>query len=230
MGFNQDKLSSTALAEPEQEFQSEALTLVDRAQFIVVSNQQEFEQAVEFGKGVSAFIKKVEAFFKPLKATAKAAHKALCDKENEILAIPTRANEIAQRAANTWKTEQKRRDDEARRIEQARLQKEAEEAQAKLLREIKKTGNKEALEQAKNIPLEVPQAAIEPGFQKVAGTRNMTVWLCEVENADLVPRDWCIPDEKRIREHIKIAQEKALPGAQFAIPGVRVWKEERTSW
>lgn len=234
-GFNQDR---TAVLEPEpqgivlneKQFQQEALTLVDEAQAITVTNQQEFERAVEFGKGISSFIKKVEAFFKPLKATAKAAHKALCDKENEILAIPLKANEIASRTANTWKAEQKRKDDEALRIKQAQLQKEAEEAQKKLLAEIKKTGNKEAFEQAKQMPLEVPKAEIEPGFQKVAGTRNTIVWLCEIENAGLVPREWCMPDEKRIREHIKIAQEKALPGEQFAIAGVKVWKEERTSW
>jgi hypothetical protein len=228
-GFNQDK-SSVVVAEPEQEFQSEALTLVDKAQAIVVRNQQEFEQAVEFGKGVSAFIKKVEAFFKPLKATAKAAHKALCDKENEILAVPTRANEIAQRAANSWKAEQKRKDDEARMVEQARLQKEAEAAQKKLLREIAKTGNKEALEQAKNIPLEVPQAEILPGFQKVAGTRNRTEWHFEVSDQKLVPDQFWMIDEKAVREYVKAMREKALPGGGFEIPGVKVWSTEATDW
>ena len=190
-------MPNEALAVPEQEFQSEAQSLIAQAHAIVVRNQDEFEQAVEFGKNVSAFIKRVETFFKPLKSAAKAAHQALCDREKEILAVPGKANAIAKAAVNAWKAEQKRKDDEA----------------AALARE-----------------LGITDEDVPAGFQKVAGTRNTEVWLCEVENAGLVPREWCMPDEKRIREHIKIAQEKALPGAQFSIPGVRAWKEERTSW
>ena len=234
-GFNQDR---TAVLEPEpqgivlneKQFQQEALTLVDEAQAITVTNQQEFERAVEFGKGISSFIKKVEAFFKPLKATAKAAHKALCDKENEILAIPLKANEIASRTANAWKAEQKRKDDEALRIKQAQLQKEAEEAQKKLLAEIKKTGNKEAFEQAKQMPLEVPKAEIEPGFQKVAGTRNRTEWHFEITDQKLVPDQFWVIDEKAVREYVKAMREKALPGGGFEIPGVMVWSTEETDW
>src|ERR1035441_8254171 len=116
-------MSETAIAPREQEFQDEALTLVDKAKSIQVSNQQEFEQVVEFGKGISAFIKKVETFFKPLKQTAKAAHAALCEKEKEILRVPLEADAIVHATANKWKAEQKRIDDERLRIEQARLAK-----------------------------------------------------------------------------------------------------------
>ncbi len=106
-------MPNEALAVPEQEFQSEAQSLIAQAHAIVVRNQDEFEQAVEFGKNVSAFIKRVETFFKPLKSAAKAAHQALCDREKEILAVPGKANAIAKAAVNAWKAEQKRKDDEA---------------------------------------------------------------------------------------------------------------------
>ena len=201
----------TALVPHEQEFQDEALTLVGKAKSIQVSNQQEFEQAVEFGKGISAFIKKVEAFFKPLKATAKAAHTALCEKEKEILKVPLEADAIAKSAANKWKAEQKRIDDERLRIEQARLA-------------------KEALKQAKATPVEVPKAEIQPGFQKVAGTRNRKSWHHEVTDKDVVPDQFWMLDERGIREYVAAMREKALPGGGFEIPGIKVWSTEETDW
>ena len=217
---------TASLAVPEQEFQSEALTLVREAQSIVVRNQDEFEQAVEFGKGVSAFIKKVEAFFKPLKQTAKAAHKALCDKENEILAVPERANEIVHRAANTWKAEQKRRDDEARRIEQARIQKEHEERMASLaaMAEEFGMGDEEVVKPV------LPEVDIQPVFQKVAGTRNRTEWHHEVTDKTIVPDQFWMIDEKALRDYAKMMKEKALPGGGFEVPGVRFWSTEETDW
>jgi hypothetical protein len=220
----------TALVPHEQEFQDEALTLVGKAKSIQVSNQQEFEQAVEFGKGISAFIKKVEAFFKPLKATAKAAHTALCEKEKEILKVPLEADAIAKSAANKWKAEQKRIDDERLRIEQARLAKEAEEDRKNLLRLLKEAGDKEALKQAKATPVEVPKAEIQPGFQKVAGTRNRKSWHHEVTDKDVVPDQFWMLDERGIREYVAAMREKALPGGGFEIPGIKVWSTEETDW
>jgi hypothetical protein len=221
---------SNAIVPREQEFQNEALTLVDKAKSIQVSNQQEFEQAVDFGKGTSAFIKKVETFFKPLKQTAKAAHTALCEKEKEILKVPLEADAIVHATANKWKAEQKRIDDERLRIEQARLAKQAEEDRKNLLRLLKEAGDKEALKQAKATPVEIPKAEIQPGFQKVAGTRNRVNWHFEVTDKNAVPDQFWMLDERAIREYVGAMREKALPGGGFEISGVKVWSTEETDW
>ena len=230
MNYMTTKEELTALVPHEQEFQDEALTLVGKAKSIQVSNQQEFEQAVEFGKVASAFIKKVEAFFKPLKQTAKAAHTALCEKEKEILKVPLEADTIVHNTANKWKAEQKRIDDERLRIEQARLAKEAEDDRKNLLRLLKEAGDKEALKQAKATPVEVPKAEINPGFQKVSGTRNRVNWHFEVTDKNAVPDQFWMLDERGIREYVAAMREKALPGGGFEIPGVKVWSTEETDW
>jgi len=105
----------------EKEFLTKASSLVEAAQQITVASQEDFEVAADFGKGVSRFIKNVEAFFAPLKKAAKAAHAALCDREKEILKVPLEADAIVKRTANAWKAEQKRKDEEALRIERERL-------------------------------------------------------------------------------------------------------------
>ena len=223
-------MPETELMTREQEFREESLTLVDKAKSIRVSNQQEYELAVEFGKGVSSFIKTVEAFFKPLKQAAKATHAALCEKEKETLCIPLEADAIAKSTANKWKAEQKKIDDERLRLEQARLGKEAEEDRKNLLRLLKEAGDKEALKQAKATPVEVPKAEIQAGFQKVAGTRNRKQYHFEVTDKNAVPDQFWMLDERAIREYVNAMREKVLPGGGFEIPGVKAWSTEETDW
>ena len=243
-GFDQDKAEvsedSSALVPSalvnESEFKQEAITLVDTARSIVVNSQQSYEVVVEFGKTVSSFRSKVEEFFAPLKAAAHAAHKVLCDKEKEILRIPNQADEIAKSSAREWKADQKRIEDQRLKIEQARLQREAEENRKRLLAELKKTGNKAAVAQAKSEPLIIPQAQVTSLVQKVAGTRNRTVYHFRIDNAELIPDgvgdlfQFWIPNEKGIRDYVSTMKEQTLPGGAHAIPGITVWETFEVDW
>ena len=214
----------------EQEFLSKASSLVEAAKQITVASQDDFERAVEFGKGVSTFIKNVEAFFSPLKKAAKAAHTALCDREKEILKVPLQADEIVKKTANTWKAEQKRKEEELLRLEQERLRLEAERQRKEEIAALKALGAKDAIKYLKAAPIVVEKAAIEPTFQKVAGTRNRTEWHFEIVNKTLVPDQFWMIDERAVREYVKAMREKALPGGGFEVPGVRVWSTEETDW
>jgi len=48
-----------------------------------------------------------------------------------------------------------------------------------------------------------------------------TEWDFEIVNPGLVPRDYCIPDEKRIRQFAKLMKDKA------AMPGVRFFEKPK---
>lgn len=50
-------------------------------------------------------------------------------------------------------------------------------------------------------------------------TRAATVWRWEITDPTAVPREFCCPDEKKIREHVNRNKEAA------GIPGVRVWED-----
>jgi hypothetical protein len=50
-------------------------------------------------------------------------------------------------------------------------------------------------------------------------TRAATVWRFEVTDATLVPREFCCPDERKIREHVNRNKDAA------GIAGVRIWEE-----
>ena len=214
----------------EQEFLTKASSLVEAARQITVASQEDFERAAEFGKGVSTFIKNVEAFFSPLKKAAKAAHTALCDREKEILKVPLQADEIVKGTANKWKAEQKRKDEEALRIEQERLRIKAEADRKEELATLKALGAKDAVKVLKATPVVVAQAEVAPVFQKVAGTRNRTEWHFEITDKNLVPKQFWAIDERAVREYVKAMREKAIPGGGFEIPGVKVWSTEETDW
>jgi len=221
---------SVMTVQKDEEFMTKASSLVQAAKQITVASQEDFEAAVDFGKGVSTFIKNVEAFFSPLKKTAKAAHAALCDREKEILKVPLQADEIVKRTANAWKADQKRKDEERLRVEQERLRVEAEQARKEELATLRALGAKDAAKVLKASPVITPQAEVTPVFQKVAGTRNRTEWHFEITDKSAIPDQFWIIDERAVREHVKSMREKLLPGGGYEVPGLRVWSTEETDW
>jgi hypothetical protein len=217
-------VATTDMAVRDEEFIQQGQSLIEAAKQVTVSSQEEFEQAAEFGRKISGFIKNVEAFFAPLKKAAKAAHTGLCDREKEILKTPTEADAIVKRTANAWKMEQKRLYDERMAAEQKRIN---DEAAAKRLQEaqaLKAKGDVIAAAKVQAAPIIVPEAQVESTFTKVAGTRNRTKWHFEITDSQLVPdRYWKI-DESAIRADVQHDKDKAN------IPGVRVWSTEETDW
>jgi hypothetical protein len=135
----------------EQEIKNEVGGLLDAAKAMVITNPQEASLVVNFGRDVNASIKKIREFFKPMKDSARAAHKAICDRENETLAIPEEAKRIASQKLTTYNQEQERirLAEEARLREEARKQHERDlaKAQAKIDKILSKTNdNQETIE------------------------------------------------------------------------------------
>jgi len=69
---------------------------------------------------------------------------------------------------------------------------------------------------------EVAESNALAQHSKPAGTSIREVWKHEVYDADLVPREWCTPDEKKISAACKAVKGNATP---IEIPGVRYVKE-----
>ena len=215
----------TGLSVPERQFRDEGNGLLLAARRIEVTDQASYEQAVQFGKGISAFTKQVQEFFKPLKKAAKTAHQTLCDRETEILKIPLQADVIANRTATAWKVKAQQLD--AAKKAQAEL---LEQKRQKLAAEYVAKGQLESAAIALQGDLSAPQAEVTPEYQAVSGTRSTVNWCCSIDSPELIPIEWRCPDEKRIREHVKTMREMCLPGGKFEIPGVRAWKEDKLHW
>ena len=96
-------------------------------------------------------------------------------------------------------------------VEQNRIRQEAEEA-----------ARRQQAEQAEVDPFgaaEIPAEVIIPGKTQKFMSSAYDDWTFEVVNPDLVPRAFCSPDEKKIREYVKANKEMAT------ISGVTITKE-----
>jgi len=122
------------------------------------------------------------------------------------------------------------REEEAR--QQADLRRIAEEAareaDAALLKEAEEAGKKFNNPFAEFIPdseesevLPAEPVAIESNVGNVnkSFSRAKKVWKFEIENESSVPREFCSPDEKKIREYVNREKDAA------SITGVRTWEE-----
>lgn len=127
--------------------------------------------------------------------------------------------EIIRRKAAQWVTEQKRQAEEAaRKAQEAAAKRQAKlEEQAAAARAEGKDARADILEERAAHVVSTPTP---PAPVKAAGISQRVNWNCEIENYNLVPREYWTVDMSKIR-----AVVKALKGAH-GIPGVRAWPEE----
>ena len=131
----------TGLTPKEEELGVEVTEIEVRAQAVTINSDQDYEAAGEFGVMLKKKAAEVTEFFKPLKDSAYKAHKAICDREKEML-TPLR---------NAEKTLKKTMGDYA--MEQERKRREAEEAARRAAeeesrRKLEKAGDKARAEAA----------------------------------------------------------------------------------
>lgn len=110
----------------EKELETKVATLKEQVDAIVVGTVQSYSLAGEMGKGLKELRGKIVDYFAPLKDAAHKAHKAITSKESEELKPLDEAITILRNKMNAFNEEQKRLE----RIEQARLQKIADDAAA----------------------------------------------------------------------------------------------------
>lgn len=111
--------------------------------------------------------------------------------------------------------EQQRRDNEAARKEQERLQEIADRAAA--------NGQESKAEAFQERAAAVVAPVVQTQTPKIGGISIPKVWTFEITDSDLIPREYLIVDETRIRRVVT-----ALKG-DTKIPGVRVYEQKRIS-
>jgi len=208
----------------------DAVLLVKDAEGILVLAQGYAIDSVQMFELAADELKSIKAKAKDLDDRRKAITKPLDEAKARVMDLFRRPLELLGQAEALLKRamlgfqqaqEQKRREAEAeaRRVaaaEQERLRKEAEKA----ARAAEKKGNVEAAEQLRaNVPVvPVPTVAIEA--PKVKGISTRTVWKARVLDANKVPRQYLVVNEKMLND---LAQ--ATKGA-VAVDGVEFYSEE----
>lgn len=172
----------TEIVEQEQELKQEALTIVQRATMVKISDQTSYNAACDLlQKEIVPFRKRWAEYWKPLTGAAWDAYKKIQEKFNE----GDKPAEMAERAV---KTEIRRYDDEQIKIEQERQRKAQEEAEKEAEEErlraaivAEAAGATESEVQAiVEAPVAVVAAPVEPTYQRTSGISRRSNWKAKI--------------------------------------------------
>ena len=131
----------------EKAIQKEVSLVEIQAKEMVISSEEEYEKAAEFGKQIKEKAKVVTDFFKPMKDSAYQAHKAVCDREKTMLKPLQEAERILKKSMSAYYQEQerKRRELEEKMRREAEAERERKLNEAAALEEAGKADEAEAV-------------------------------------------------------------------------------------
>lgn len=194
--------------------------LVARAAALKIRTQDNYEEAAGWLKSIKGFLKAIEdartRITKPINeslrevnAQAKEAAAPFLESESKIKRAMIGYSDEQDRLQR----EEQRRVNEAAVKEQQRLQAIADRASDK--------GQFGKAEQFEERAAAVVAPVVQTAAPKVGGISIPKVWTFEITDEDLIPREYLLVDETRIRRVVT-----ALKG-DTKIPGVRVFEQKR---
>lgn len=212
--------------EPVEE---KAVTIVEQAKAVTVKDSETYTAAGALWKSIGDMIKEVKDTFDPICDAAHKAHKAAVEKRSKYLDPLTLAQKSIKKLMSDYDAEQDRKRREEQRIIEERLRKEEEErrlmeaiAAEEALKAQGATQEEVAQETATILeaPVTVAPVVLPKSTPKLeGGPVYRTVWKFRIKDANLIPRQYMIPDEKAIGAVIRSSQ------GRISIPGVEPYEE-----
>lgn len=125
--------ASTEDMPKESSLKEETFELETTAEEMIVTNDDEYQDAAEFGKKLKTKAVDVKNFFSPMKEAAYKAHKAVCDREKAMLEPLAKAGRIVKQAMGAYLS---KREEERRKAEDAARKAAEEESNRRLAEAI----------------------------------------------------------------------------------------------
>lgn len=192
-------MEETQAQQTATEMHGQSLVVSSAAKTILITNDVEYEQAAKLLLNVKEKIKVVDGkrkeFTAPLNQTVKNI--------NAFFKAPLDDYRVAEQAL---------------KLAMAKFHNAREEARKQALLEAQKA----AQSQEKSVFVEKMEKAADNQAPEAAGTHTREVMRFEIVDPKLVPRHYCSPDEKKIREAIDVLDANTV---EITIPGLRIWKE-----
>jgi len=199
------------------EITKESASIVQVARGFKISTNEQYRLAGEHLKGIKLLRQKIGETFDPHIKRAYEAHRALVKERAGHEAPLVEAEGVLKQRMLTHQSEQEteRRRQEAAAQELARKERERLEARAAKAAAAGKV-EKAAELQTRAETVAAPVVAIET--PQVAGISTRKTWDYEITNPALLPREYLMPDDKKIG-----AMVRALK-SEVNIPGVRAFE------
>lgn len=218
------------LTHDEQEIKAEALTIVEQAKIIKITDQPTYDHACNLLlEQVKPFRKRWAEYWKTVKEPAWKAYQAIQDRFNE----GDRPLEAAERQIKAeiakWDTEQQKIREELQRKAEEEARKAEEEERLRIATMAEESG---ATEEQVNEIVNAPVVAVAPPvamtYQKASGMSTRENWkarvtdmkkLCAAIGKGQVPITYVLPNESVLNARAK-ADRNTLN-----IPGVVPWND-----
>lgn len=210
----------------EQKLTTEVTDIEFQAEAMLVTNDDEYTQAAEFGKIIKQKAAVVTEFFKPMKDSAYQAHKAICDREKAMLAPLKNAEATVKKTMGAYVQEQERK----KREQEEALRRAAEAERERLLKEAaekEKAGDTDGMEESLAEAVVMDEAmtfsAPTKATPKVSGVSTGKDWEIVKIDDSVVPISFAGMLIRPVDDKAVLRMIRASKG-QIQIPGI-VYKE-----
>lgn len=197
-----------------------SIAIAEEAKQLKVTDEPSYLIVTEQLKMVATTIKNLESFFAPMKSAAHKAWRSICDRENETKSHLEVAKNHLSRQVTEWNTKKEReRQETERKLREEALKKQEDEklAEASVLEQ---QGRHEEAAEVISEPIHAPTIVVAKDVPKVAGISTRQTWNFRITNESLIPREYLVVDEGKIRKVVKAMQQDTK------IPGVEVYTED----
>lgn len=202
----------------QKEVEIKALTVVEQANAIKVVDSESYVAAGEMWKTIKNMMKEISDTFDPIISKAHASHKeALAQKEKFYKPLET-VNKSVKKSMSDYDAEQERiRKEEERRLAEI-ARKEEEERKLQEAIEAESRGDVEESEAIMEEEVYVPPVVILKSTPKVSGGPvYREVWKIRIKDVSKVPREYMLPDEKKLGQMARALKR------QFNVSGVEAY-------
>lgn len=198
-----------------------AETAAALAPITAVQNDADARRAKNAVKAVKNVVKAISTARLDATRKADAWKKRIIEEEREFTAAANAEIARVDGLVGEYVTAKAKAEEEARLAAEAARAAELRQAQLEAEAEAALTGNAVA------VPVPVPDESEQKRGPIVQGVTARTAWMFEIVNPDLVPRAYCSPDEKAIREYMNAVKSSGADIDALKIPGVAFRKEIR---
>lgn len=212
------------VVEQEQELKTQALTIVERAKLVKITDQASYDQASSLLLNqIVPFRKRWAEYWSPLKESAWKAYKAVTNKISEIDDPAEQAERSVKGAIRTWDEAQEKIRHEAQLKAQQEAERQAEEERLRAAIVAEEAGaSDDEVKAIVDTPVAVVAAPVEPTYQRASGISTRKTYKCKVIDlkalaravvAGKVPVDYILPNQKALDARAK------ADGTTLNIPG-----------
>jgi hypothetical protein len=204
------------------EFEKLAPVLTKQANDFIIEDNTDYEFSLTLAEEAIRRQKAIKEFFAPTKRLADQLHGSLCDMERNLLTPYIQIERLVKDRRQLWRDAQERIRMKAEADARDKAKKEADERALAEAAQLEKEGEKEAaavvVEQALAAP--PPAVVVASTVPKQTGSSVRGSWDFRYDDPDQVQREYCSPDDKKIRAIVKSL------GKSAPIRGITIfWKE-----